>query len=101
MLALAATKNQIIDAAKNEIADTRIQKIHNKNIIWMCNYFNRFIILFKNVTEISIPRLVFFPWIFILSELFLKVYDTLDCSHSKLVIQFSELRNYRVTWSAC
>ena len=71
MLALAATANQIIDAAKNEIADTRIQKIHNKNIIWICNYFNRFIILFKNVTEISIPRLVFFPWIFILSELFL------------------------------
>jgi hypothetical protein len=62
MLALAATTNQIIDAAKNEIADTRIiQKIHNENIIWMCNYFNRFIILFKNVTEISIPRLVFFP----------------------------------------
>ena len=29
MLALAATTNQIIDAAKNEIADTRIQKIHN------------------------------------------------------------------------
>jgi hypothetical protein len=34
-------------------------------------------------------------------EYIMKVYDTLDCSHSKLVIQFSELRNYRVTWSAC
>jgi hypothetical protein len=32
MLALAATTNQIIDAAKNEIADTRIQNIYNKNI---------------------------------------------------------------------
>ena len=61
MLALAATTNQIIDAAKNEIADTRIQKIHNKNIIWIYNYFNQFIISFKNVTEISIPHLVFFP----------------------------------------
>ncbi len=61
MLALVATTNQIIDAAKNEIADTRIQKIHNENIIWMCNYFNRFIILIKIMTEISIPRLVFFP----------------------------------------
>ena len=29
MLALVATTNQIIDATKNEIADTHIQKIHN------------------------------------------------------------------------
>ena len=43
MLALVATTNQIIDATKNEIADTHIQKIHNTTNRKNKSPFNLFI----------------------------------------------------------